>query len=182
MKKITLLLVLIISVTFVYSQRITKDEFDKFNKVRVIETSFETMYKKMNLVSLNTKNGINFALRKYGEEFILLADIKNEKNIAFVEGNGMTLLLDNDSTIWLKNNYIGVSEKPSIGEGVYARYFMTTFDIDDKYAELLKEHKIKAVRIEYSAGSFDGDIRNENQSNLQKMFQVIEKRSLKPIN
>jgi hypothetical protein len=182
MKKIILLLVLIASATSVYSQRIKKDEFDKFNKVRVIETNYETMYKKMNLASLNTKNGINFALRKSGEKYILLADIKNENNIAFIEGNGMTLLLDNDSTIWLKNNYIGISKTPSIGNAVYASSFTTTFSIDDKYVQPLKEHKIKAVRIEYSAGSFDGDIRNENQSNLQKMFQIIEKRSSKPIN
>ena len=101
MKKILLIMFTLITIS-TSAQKISRDEYDKFTKNRNIETSYLTMYKKMTLIS--TEHGVNLALRKYGNSYVLLADIKNIEPIRFVKGNGMIFLFDNDSTIELNGN------------------------------------------------------------------------------
>ena len=179
MKKITLCLIMLAFSTSIFSQRIKSDEFDKFNKVRVIETYYETLFKNFNFAALNTKDGVNFALRKYGESYILLADIKNEKRIEFVEGNNMVLLLDNDSTVTMNNNYVGKATKSWVGRDVTANSFTTTFNIEAKDVPLLRNNRITAIRIRHASGSFDGNIKKNNQDLIQKMFIAIDKEESK---
>jgi hypothetical protein len=176
MKRILLIALAMISIS-ASAQRISRDEFDRFTKNRVIETSYTTMYKKMTLIS--TEHGINLALRKYGESYVLLADIKNINPIKFVEGNGIIFLLDNDSTIELKGNYKGIATKSEIGSAVNAYSFTTSFDLNRDEVNTLRTHKIVGIRTSYAAGIFDGNIKKQNQSNLQLLFKMIDDREKK---
>ena len=170
MKKVLLIMLAAISLQ-ASAQKIVKYECDKFTKCRSIETSYVTMYKKVILMS--TEHGINMALRKYGDDYILLTDIKNISPVRYVEGNGIILLLDDDSTIKLTGNYTDISTKSEIGSAVNAYNFSTSFNLTNDEVEALKSHKILSIRTTYAAGSFDGDVKKNNQQNVQKMFEVI---------
>lgn len=172
MKKILLIMFTLITIS-ASAQKISRDEYDKFTKNRNIETSYLTMYKKMTLIS--TEHGVNLALRKYGNSYVLLADIKNIEPIRFVKGNGMIFLFDNDSTIELNGNYTGTATKSEIGSAVNAYSFTTSYDLSEQDVEMFKNHKITGIRTTYAAGSFDGEIKSKNQQNVQKMFATIYK-------
>lgn len=154
-----------------FSQKINKDEIDKFTKQRIIETTSEAMYKQ-NYMASGYTNIFSCAIRKINDTYEMPANILTKEVEKYTNGDGVTFLLDNDETVFLPSSYTGLSGKK------YAQgyWFETCYPINSDQAELLKKHKITSIRITYLGGHYDHDVKGKDQNKIIKMFELVDRK------
>lgn len=163
MKRILLLILISFVGLSGYTQKIKKNEIDKFTKSRIIETSSE---KLLNVFGTFRPHVFNCRLRKVNNSFVLPTTIIFDKeSVKITENDGVYFLLDNGESIFLPSSYIGLTDR--------ANSFDTVFNITDEQANLLKHHKIAAIRITYLGGYYDHDVQEKNQDKIMRMFEII---------
>lgn len=168
--------VLVFVVTFIFvgignlsAQRIKKKEIDKFSKSEIIETSTETLY-SVNFMATGYIYRFEFGLKRVNGKYSMPAIILMSDMVKYTENDGVTFLLDNDETIFLRTNYTG------IGADRFANgyNFSTSFSLSDDDVLKLKKHKITNVRVSYMGGHYDRELKKNKQNLIKKMLNLFE--------
>ena len=163
-------LILLLGATYSFGQKIKKREIDKFTKSEIIETSGETLY-SVYITGIGYGESFEFQIRKVNGEYAMPANILRAEVVKYVEGDGVTFLLENGETVDLISNYTGVGGS-RLGK---AYYFQTSFNIPAEAVEKLKNHKVTDVRIRYMGGSYDRELKPKKQQLIMKMLTLLEK-------
>ncbi|MCZ2278328.1 MAG: hypothetical protein LC117_10410 [Bacteroidia bacterium] len=174
MKKYISLTVVMLAVLInqTYSQKLEKNETDKFTKKTIKATSWEKLIGKGGMSSLFT----NFRIQKVDETvWFELKMMMNNKIYSINEKDQIIFLFENDSTLTLYNNESTVACKGcgapgfvgSEGYGTHTYYLLTKNDI-----AFFKRNKIKSVRIYNSETYVEGDAEKANKI-LLRCFELI---------
>lgn len=165
-------ILLIIGVIINFSanaQKIKKNVIDKFTNIEEIETSWETLYTKKPMLGGYTHK-FGFLIRRYNGVYVMVADILMKDIKMYTEDSGVTFLLENGETIFLKTNYTGIGSK-SFGKGYY---FSTSFRMTNDDILKFKQNKITDVRIHFLGGYFDKEILETKKDLIQKMLHLFD--------
>jgi hypothetical protein len=163
-------LILLLGATYSFAQKIKKREIDKFTKSEIIETSGETLY-SVYITGIGYGERFEFQIIKVNGEYAMPANIFRGEVVKYVEGDGVTFLLENGETVDLISSYTGVGGS-RLGK---AYYFQTSFNIPAEAVEKLKNHKVTDVRIRYMGGSYDRELKPKKQQLIMKMLKLLEK-------
>ena len=152
-----------------FGQKIKKKEIDKFTKNEIIETSTETLY-AVNFMASGWIYRFEFQLRRVNGEYSMPANILMQEMVKYTEDDGVTFLLDNDETVFLKTSYTG------IGADCFAKgyNFSTSFLLSKDDVEKLKRHKITNVRVSYMGGHYDRELKKNKQELVKDMLNLFE--------
>ena len=153
------------------AQKITKNEVDKFSKIRIIETSNETLYSSYAFTLIQSK--FDFSIRKVDQVYAMTGDIYMSGIAKYTEDDGITFLLDNDETVKLTTNYTGLGSK-YIPQG-RCHVFRTSFNLSADDVSKLKAHKVLAIRITYLGGAYDRDLKKNKQDIIMKALKLVDK-------
>ncbi len=169
MRKLLLIFAIICGNGSTYSQKIVRCEIDKFTKKQIIETSGVRLYTQYRM-GLGFTNVFECGLRKVNDIFSMPAKILTPKIEKYAEKDGVTFLLENDETVFLPTNHIGVSgDKWNQGY-----WYNTSLSITPKQADLLRKYKVTTIRVSYLRGHYDHDVIDDNQDKIIKMFRLID--------
>lgn len=182
MKKLLfLLLISVLGSLTVNAQKIKKDEFDKFTKKRIIETSFEKIANDKN--AMNKMLGANsggihknvwIAFYQNGDTGFLrlkwscndVLALSDKSNIIFLDSDGNTYTFENTS--------FTVSGK---GEGATGFAGSAIYGLDI-YAvgnlESLKGKSITDLRIQTTDGYMDFKIDKKSSEKIAKTYELFE--------
>lgn len=152
--------------------QIAKNETDKFNGNRIIET--KTCQLCFHNTDLGTKhNTLYLCLRKVNNLYSIPVNIGLAEVEKYVDGSGITFLLDNGESVVLNSSYTGIgAERDPLGGDTH--FFNTTLMLSDSDVDILSSHKITDVRIKYLGGTTDMSVAEKRQDMLMTMFKVIE--------
>ena len=168
MRKLLLLIVIAFG-TNSFAQTITKKGIDKFTKAEIIETSQVSLYSETYGTGWVYKLELFF--RRTDGAFSMPARILMKDIVKYTEDDGIMFLLDNDETVTLKTLYTGVG-----GEAEFKGYvFSTSFLLTDDNVEMLKNHKVVAVRINYMGGHYDKDLKGKKQELIMRSLKLFDK-------
>lgn len=152
-----------------FGQKIKKKEIDKFTKSEIIETSTETLY-TVHFMASGWIYRFEFQLRRVNGEYSMPANILMQDMVKYTEDDGVTFLLDNDETVFLKTSYTGIGAD-RLSEGYN---FSTSFLLSKDDVEKLKTHKITNVRVSYMGGHYDREIKKNKQGLVKDMLNLFE--------
>lgn len=152
-----------------FGQKIKKKEIDKFTKNEIIETSTETLY-AVNFMASGWIYRFEFQLRRVNGEYSMPANILMQEMVKYTEDDGVTFLLDNDETVFLKTSYTGIGVD-SFAKGYN---FSTSFLLSKDDVEKLKRHKITNVRVSYMGGHYDRELKKNKQELVKDMLNLFE--------
>ena len=155
MKKLILFFALLIPTTL-FGQRIEKNEYDRFEKYWIVKT-------KMEKIASNDGDKIEICMRRSGESWQMLAFLHTTYSEKYDDGNGLSLLLDNDDVIRLVSVYTGVGY-----------HFSTVYHLTKEDVEKLQNHNIIAIRSRYIDGHKDYDVPENKQELIMNMINAIE--------
>lgn len=91
----------------------------------------------------------------------------------YVDGSGITFLLDNGESVVLNSSYTGIGAERDPLDGD-THFFNTTLMLSDSDVDILSSHRITDVRIRYLGGTTDMSVAEKRQDMLMTMFKVIE--------
>ena len=154
------------------SVRIAKNETDKFNGTKVVETRAEQLcFKNTNL---NTQfHTIYLCLRKVNDSYVMPVSIALPEIEKYVDNSGVTFLLKNGQTVVLNTSYTGLgAERDPLGGD--SHYFSTVLHLSDSDVNLLSTFGVTDVRIRYLGGVCDMSVHENRQDLIIQMFKAIE--------
>jgi len=160
MKKIIIAWILVFT-SFGYSQncKYEKNEIDEFTKNKILETKFEWLtpnqgyaFKKINK-SKNLKIKLN-----YNSVFSIR---KNDKIMFLTENNEPITLLFEETVI---SNILNLNNF----------YIITLINISDKIVDRFKNESINKIRIYYSDGYLDYDVKEKRAKKFKEILKCIE--------
>lgn len=169
MRKIILSLIAFVVTTCAMAQKITKSEFDKFNKCKHIETSWVNIRK--NVMDLND---VNVMLYAFGGKNFLRFKINNT-NTMIPQGAIVTLLSDNGETCDFSVSEAAI---PEAGKGATSFMGSAKVGIDflaEGNLDFIAENTIEAIRINTGDGYVDYDIKSGNAKKLNKAYVLFKK-------
>ena len=169
MKKVFIFLLSLFVISTVSAQKLVTNEIDKFTKKETKLTSEESLY-SVNFMASGFVYKFDFRIQKVDKKYAILAHILMDDIVKYDEDSGVTFLLDNDETLFLRTAYTGV------GGDAFAQgyYFKTAFDLSDENVEKLKNHKITDVRVTYMDGYYDRELKSKKQGLIMKMLKLFE--------
>ena len=173
MKKLILAILLLLP-AMAWGQKIIKNETDKFTKQTIIETSLEKIadYNKWKSLFPDPSE-VLVSIRNVNKEWVMPASIRLDEIQKFTENDGLTILLENDSTIILQTLYTGIGAE-DVGFSNSKHGFDTVFELSQSDVENLRKYKIKAVRVRYLGGSKDFECNKSKGEKIQKMINLID--------
>lgn len=158
----------------VWGQKITKLEVDKFTKQTIIETSSEKIADFNKWKSLvPDPSEVLVSIRNVDGVWRMPASIRLDEVQKYTEDDGITLLLENDSTIILTTLYTGVGAE-SVGLSNSRHAFDTVFELTDEDVENLRKYKITAVRVNFLGGHKDFECNKSKAEKVMKMIKLID--------
>ena len=86
----------------------------------------------------------------------------------YTKNDGVTFLLENGETVFLKTNYTGIGSE-SFSNGYY---FRTSFIISNDDIIRLKRYKITDVRISFLGEHFDKEINEKTRFNSKNVALI----------
>ena len=90
----------------------------------------------------------------------------------YVEGSGVTFLLENGEPVVLQSYYTGLgAEKDPLGGDTH--FFSTSLMLSDSDVEALSSKRVTDVRIRYLGGHIDMKVAEKRQDMIMTMFHVI---------
>lgn len=168
MKKVCLSCFLLLCSMFVLAQKIQTRKIDKFTKNEIIETTVESLY-SINFMGSGWIYKFDFQIRKVNDVYVIPADILMEDIVKYTDDDGITFLLENGETIFLKTGYTGIGSKP-FSKGYY---FSTVFHLSNSDVEKLQTFKVTDVRISYLGGSYDRKLKKKKQELIMNMLSLF---------
>ena len=173
MKKL-IAIVMMVFPMLVWGQKITKLEVDKFTKQTIIETSSEKIadFNKWKSL-LPDPSEVLVSIRNVDGVWRMPASIRLDEVQKYTEDDGITLLLENDSTIILTTLYTGVGAE-SVGLSNSRHAFDTVFELTDEDVENLRKYKITAVRVNFLGGHKDFECNKSKAEKVMKMIKLID--------
>ena len=148
-----------------FGQKIKKKEIDKFTKNEIIETSTETLY-AVNFMASGWIYRFEFQLRRVNGEYSMPANILMQEMVKYTEDDGVTFLLDNDETVFLKTSYTGIGAD-SFAKGYnFSTSFLLSKDDVEKFKFTKDFRWADVLRIE--------NFSDENFNNANIVFTVVE--------
>lgn len=173
MKKL-IAIVMMVFPMLVWGQKITKLEVDKFTKQTIIETSSEKIADFNKWKSLvPDPSEVLVSIRNVDGVWRMPASIRLDEVQKYTEDDGITLLLENDSTIILTTLYTGVGAE-SVGLSNSRHAFDTVFELTDEDVENLRKYKITAVRVNFLGGHKDFECNKSKAEKVMKMIKLID--------
>ena len=152
-----------------FGQKIKTKEIDKYTKAETIESSLETLY-SVNFMGSGWCNKFEFCIRRINGEYAMPANILMNEIVKYTENDGIFLLLEDNSTIFLKTSYTGVG-----GEAFANGYwFNTSFRLSPTDVEKLKNHKVTSIRIKFMGGHYDRDLKKNKQELIMKSLKLFD--------
>lgn len=173
MKKLIAIVMMLLPM-LVWGQKITKLEVDKFTKQTIIETSSEKIADFNKWKSLvPDPSEVLVSIRNVDGVWRMPASIRLDEVQKYTEDDGITLLLENDSTIILTTLYTGVGAE-SVGLSNSRHAFDTVFELTDEDVENLRKYKITAVRVNFLGGHKDFECNKTKAEKVMKMIKLID--------
>lgn len=167
-------IVMMVFPMLVWGQKITKLEVDKFTKQTIIETSSEKIADFNKWKSLvPDPSEVLVSIRNVDGVWRMPASIRLDEVQKYTEDDGITLLLENDSTIILTTLYTGVGAE-SVGLSNSRHAFDTVFELTDEDVENLRKYKITAVRVNFLGGHKDFECNKSKAEKVMKMIKLID--------
>lgn len=173
MKKLIAIVMMLLPM-LVWGQKITKLGVDKFTKQTIIETSSEKIADFNKWKSLVPDlSEVLVSIRNVDGVWRMPASIRLDEVQKYTEDDGITLLLENDSTIILTTLYTGVGAG-SVGLSISRHAFDTVFELTDEDVENLRKYKITAVRVNFLGGHKDFECNKTKAEKVMKMIKLID--------
>jgi hypothetical protein len=166
MKKTLCVILCIIVGTQIYAQKIYKNEYDKFTKIRRIETSHESIGKTFGSGAMVWLDRI--IDNSDSTDFLYINFSFNIGSVISVrKGSDIMLLMADETPLVLKNSadtkvYVS-SDQPKV-------YAVLKPEIKD---EILKQ-KIKGVRFYTSEGYYENMAKEAQEDVLLRLFSVMQ--------
>lgn len=179
MKRIAITIVcLIASISYVDAQKILVDEFDPFDKVRRVQTSFikicdsspgeKMMARKKNkqvLIAIENIGGVEYIRLKW------LCD-----DLIFIPKGEIIKFLDADGEVYEMENLI--SKTAEKGEGVTGLYGSGILGVNlrlEGEPGILKGKSLKAIRIQYTHEYVTIEVDQKAEKKISKLYNVYQK-------
>ena len=173
MKKLIAMMIAVILPLAISAQKIKTDKYDKFAKSRVIQTKTERLHKN----PFPKHNLVDMSVRLTGDNWSFPTLLTFDSKEKLIEGNGITLLLDNGDTVKFNTEYTGITEKSSI---VYK--FNTVLMLDDSVdIEKLKNHSVTDIRVSTMSSHYDIEVGEKKEDLLKDMINLVVSRSETPL-
>lgn len=179
MKRITILVMcLLASISYVAAQKILVDEFDPFDKVRRVQTSFIKICDSSpgeKMISMNKYKQVWIAIENIGGgEYIRLKWLCNES--IFIPKGEIVKFLDVNGKVYEMENLIGkLAER---GEGVPGAYGSALLGVNLRLMGepgILKGKNLKTIRIQSTDGYTDIEVDKKAVKKISKLYQVYQK-------
>lgn len=173
MKKLITIVMMVLPM-LAWGQKIAKHEVDKFTKQTIIETSSEKIADFNKWKSLiPDPSEVLVSIRNVDGEWRMPASIRLDEVQKYTEDDGITFLLENDSTMILTTSYTGIGAE-SVGLSNSRHAFNTVFKLTDKDVENLRKYKITAVRVNFLGGHKDFECNKSKAEKVMKMIKLID--------
>lgn len=157
-----------------WGQKIAKHEVDKFTKQTIIETSSEKIADFNKWKSLvPDPSEVLVSIRHADGAWRMPASIRLDEVQKYTENDGMTLLLENDSTIILTTLYTGIGAE-SVGLSTSRHAFNTVFELTNEDIDNLRKYKIIAVRVNFLGGHKDFECNKSKGEKVMKMIKLVD--------
>ena len=170
MKK-TLLILLLLFISFCKAQKISEDYIDDFTKNKIKRTEWETLTFEMKAVTYYRLNKIDN--QYYIQLKIMLGDVYFLIN----QNDELMFKLKNDEIVTLKNTKYTTScvGCGSIGfNGSKSQGINTSYFISEEHYKLLSQNSVSKIRIYTSNNFIDLEIKDKKSDILQKALKLIE--------
>lgn len=159
MKKIILGLALLsMSISFSQNCKYKTNEVDEFTKNKILETEFEW-------ISPN----IGSSFKKVNEKKALRLQINSSSVFSVREGSNVMFLTDKEDPITLVFSETNISKISTLTSFYSINYLILS---DENQARLLNE-KITKIRIYYSDGYVDTDIKEKKVMKFKELLKCI---------
>lgn len=170
MRKIFVALLLVILSLHSFSQEIIRDEIDKFEKTRLVETSWVkilTMTKTIYIQAIASDDVIALRMK-------LMLGARPEV-FSVEEGQSVYLLFSDDSVVKLTNPHYTITSAGggSIGFAGSAAQGLELILGAEDLAKLMGDAKVTAIRIKTSKGVVDQEVSSEKADELAKCYKLV---------
>lgn len=173
MKKLIAIMMMMFPI-LAWGQKIDKHEVDKFTKQCIIETSYEKIADFNKWKSLiPDPSEVLVSIRNVDGAWRMPASIRLDEVQKYTEDDGITLLLENDSTMILTTLYTGIGAE-SVGLSNSRHAFDTVFELTDEEIDNLRKYKITAVRVNFLGGHKDFECNKSKGEKVKRMIKLID--------
>lgn len=178
MRKLLLILFVITS-SFLYGQKIKEDKVDKFTGQKIVCTTQEALAKRNKWK--NEWQQVLVSIRRVDNEWVMPTFIELEDIEKYDDDSQMILLLSNGDKITTRSLYTGIgAEDCPIGIGginSHVHGFSTVFPLTELDLNLLRQNDITDVRITTLGALHDFSIGKKEQTLVKRMIELIDKSS-----
>lgn len=157
---------------FSVSQKLTENKVDEFTKNTVKRTSWNVLTPANKFRSMVRVSAIN-GLSTLNLKVICGGDV-----FSVEEGAKLMLMTETDSVVTLSNDEYAISR---IGEGSDGMAFSAlrgvnlTFIVPESSRGVLRENKIKKIRLYTTDGYVESEVKSGNADLIMKQFDLVYK-------
>ena len=166
MKRNLFLITLSLFSISIFSQQIVENQIDKFTKNKVIQVNASSSknWSTSDAVTKGMFKNVFVSFRKVNQtNYLQLGVSANGYILCFSEDKEAILLFSDDSTLKLKNLDTNCDHNLVAGK----------FILSDENLELLKTKELQGIRIYFSEGYSDYEIRKNKKAVIQKTAELF---------
>ncbi|WP_417237222.1 hypothetical protein [Bizionia paragorgiae] len=146
------------------------DTVDEFTKKRILQTREESF--TISGMGLGTSTYVYS--KKVDEKTYLIFHIVSPSAFSIHEGNNIMLLFKDDSVLEIPFENTEIADFTYI-DGIGSIWSVRSyFELPENEIQILKEKKVKKLRIYFSDSYFEDDVKELRQDNIASVLKCIE--------